>query len=97
MEDVTGTVSEPAQAPLPAKPDDIFPHFANFEMPSFLRGLVLGSVVMASIDSPLGSLTASFVTDIYKPLVRKDASDQHYLWVARVMVLVFGVALGCAS
>ncbi len=84
-------------SPLPAKLDDIFPHFANFEMPALLRGLVLGSVVMASIDSPLGSLTASFVTDIYKPLVRKDESDQHYLWVARVMVIVFGVLLGALA
>ena len=30
---------------------------------------------MASIDSPLASLTASFVTDIYKPLIRPDADD----------------------
>jgi len=81
-------------APLPAKLDDIFPHFANFEMPAFLRGLVLGSVIMASIDSPLGSLTASFVTDIYKPLIRKNEDDRHYLLVARVMVIVFGLILG---
>lgn len=79
---------------LPVKLDDIFPHFANFEMPALLRGLVLSAVVMASIDSPLGSLTASFVTDLYKPLIRKNASDQHYLFVARVMVLVFGIILG---
>ncbi|MCG3205874.1 MAG: Sodium/glucose cotransporter [Elusimicrobia bacterium] len=81
-------------ASLPAKLDDVFPHFANFEMPALLRGLVLSAVVMASIDSPLGSLTASFVTDFYKPLIRKGATDQHYLRVARVMVLVFGVVLG---
>ena len=84
-------------ATLPAKMDDIFPHFANFEMPSFLRGLVLAAVVMASIDSPLGSLTASFVTDFYRPLIRKDQTDQHYLKVARVMVLVFGVVLGALA
>lgn len=80
-------------ASLPAKVDDIFPHFASFQMPPFLRGLVLSSVIMASIDSPLGSLTASFVTDIYRPLIRKDQDDHHYLKVARVMVVVFGVIL----
>jgi SSS family transporter len=79
--------------PLPEKLDDIYPFFANFQMPSLLRGLVLASVIMASIDSPLGSLTASFVTDIYKPLIRKDEPDQHYLKVARIMVIVFGVIL----
>ncbi len=85
--------SQNAGAPLPAKIDDIFPHFASLEMPAFLRGLVLAAVIMASIDSPLGSLTASFVTDIYRPLIRKDQDDRHYLKVARVMVVVFGVIL----
>jgi len=80
-------------APLPAKLDDIYPHFANFQMPALLRGLVLAAVVMASIDSPLGSLTASFVNDIYKPLIAKDRDDRHYLTVARRMVVVFGVIL----
>ena len=80
--------------PLPEKIDDIFPHFANFHMPSFLRGCVLASVVMASIDSPLSSLTASFVTDIYRPLIQKNKSEKHYLMVSRIMVVVFGIILG---
>lgn len=79
--------------PLPQKLDDIYPFFASFQMPSFLRGLVLAAVVMASIDSPLGSLTASFVNDIYRPLLRKGRDDQHYMRVARTMVVVFGVIL----
>ena len=29
-----------------------------------MRGLMLAAIIMASIDSPLGSLTTSFVTDI---------------------------------
>lgn len=86
-----------AALPLPAKLDDIFPHFASFEMPSLLRGLVLAAVVMASIDSPLGSLSASFVTDLYKPLVRRTAGDQHYLRVARGMVVLFGLLLGALA
>jgi len=81
-------------ASLPAKLDDIYPHFANLYMPSFLRGLVLAAVIMASIDSPLSSLTASFVTDIYRPLISKNKSERHYLFVARVSVVLFGVLLG---
>ncbi|TPW21803.1 MAG: sodium solute transporter superfamily protein [Elusimicrobia bacterium] len=67
-------VQHPA-APLPAKLDEIYPHFAVSQMPAFLRGLVLSAIVMASIDSPLASLTSSFVTDIYRPLIklRQDA------------------------
>lgn len=80
-------------AALPDKMDEIFPHFANFAMPGFLRGLVLSAVVMASIDSPLNSLTASFVTDIYRPLVARNRSERHYLIISRCMVGVFGVLL----
>ena len=44
------------------------PAFRGTVMPVLLRGLVLAAIVMASIDSPLASLTAAFVTDIYRPL-----------------------------
>ena len=55
--------------PLPAKLDKIFPHFIEQAMPPLMRGLMLAAIVMASIDSPLGSLTSSFVTDIYRPVL----------------------------
>jgi SSS family solute:Na+ symporter len=83
--------------PLPNNLDKIYPHFANQVMSPVMRGLVLSSVVMASIDSPLGSLTTSFVTDIYKTLVKPQASDRHYLFVSRVGVVVFGLALGAIA
>jgi SSS family transporter len=80
-------------APLPAKLDDIYPHFVNTQMPAIFRGIILTVVVMASIDSPLGSLTASFVTDIYRPLIHSNKSEKHYLFVSRICVIVFGVIL----
>ena len=43
---------------------------------------------LASIDSPLGSLSASFVTDIYRPLLVSGRSERHYLWVSRVAVVL---------
>ena len=49
---------------LPARPDQIFPHFAATAMPRFLRGLVLGAIVLASIDLPLASLATAFVGDL---------------------------------
>jgi SSS family transporter len=82
---------------LPAKADAIFPHFIGNVMPPILRGLLLGAVVMASIDSPLASLTASFVTDIYKPLIRKNAPDSHYLRVSRICVGVFAMLLAAIA
>jgi SSS family solute:Na+ symporter len=80
--------------PLPAKLDKIFPHFIEQAMPPFMRGLMLAALVMASFDTPLGSLTASFVTDIYRPVLFKSGTERHYLFVSRVCVVVFGVILG---
>jgi SSS family solute:Na+ symporter len=82
---------------LPDSLDKIFPHFIGQVMPPFLRGLLLSAIVMASIDSPLGSLSASFVTDIYRTLIRRDAPDAHYLRVSRVSVVAFGVLLAAIA
>ncbi len=76
-----------------SRPDEILPHFVRQVMPEVLRGLMLSAIVLASIDSPLGSLAASFVTDIYRPLLARQRSEGHYLWVSRVSVIVFGLIL----
>jgi solute:Na+ symporter, SSS family len=80
--------------PLPAQLDKIFPHFIEQTMPPLMRGLMLAAIVLASIDSPLGSLTSSFVTDIYRPVIFKSGNDRHYLFVSRVSVVIFGIILG---
>jgi solute:Na+ symporter, SSS family len=79
--------------PLPAKLDKIFPHFIGQTMPPLMRGLMLAAIVMASIDSPLGSLTASFVTDIYRPVIFKSGTERHYLLISRACVVIFGIIL----
>jgi SSS family transporter len=78
--------------PVP-RPDNIFPHFIASAMPVVLRGLMLSAIVLASIDSPLGSLAASFVTDIYRPALVKGATEHHYLLVSRLSVIGFGLIL----
>jgi SSS family solute:Na+ symporter len=80
-----------------SRPDEILPHFVQQVMPAALRGLMLSAIVLASIDSPLGSLAASFVTDIYRPLIVRGGSERHYLVVSRVSVVVFGVVLGAIA
>src|SRR6266852_2242696 len=75
------------------RPDEIFPFFIRTVMPELLRGVMLTAIVLASIDSPLGSLAASFVTDLYRPVLVRGGTDRHYLMVSRVAVVVFGVLL----
>jgi solute:Na+ symporter, SSS family len=75
------------------RPDEILPYFIRTAMPEVLRGIMLSAIVLASIDSPLASLAASFVTDIYRPLLVRGRSETHYLRVSRAAVVVFGVVL----
>jgi SSS family solute:Na+ symporter len=77
-----------------SRPDEILPHYVQQVMPPVLRGLMLSAIVLASIDSPLASLSASFVTDIYRPLLVRRQAEEHYLRVSRLCVVVFGVILG---
>ncbi len=84
--------AQPGHLP-PEKLDKVFPYFISNQMPAFMRGLLLSAIVMASIDSPLGSLSSSFVTDIYRPLIRKHADEAHYLFASRVSVVIFGIIL----
>ena len=72
---------------------EILPHFTRNVLPNGLKGLVLGAIFMASVDSPLSSLSSSFVTDIYRPLIRRGASEKHYLIVSRASVVGFGLVL----
>ena len=85
----------------PEELKEILPHFTRNVLPNGLKGLVLGAIFMASVDSPLSSLSSSFVTDIYRPLIRRGASEKHYLFVSRAAVIGFGlvlagIAAGCA-
>jgi len=79
--------------PLPGELKEVLPHFARNVLPAGLKGLVLGAIFMASVDSPLTSLSSSFVTDIYRPLIRRSACEKHYLLVSRAGVVGFGLVL----
>lgn len=79
--------------PLPDNTDKILSHFTVQVLPAGLKGLVLAAIIMASIDSPLSSLASSFVTDIYRPLLKKDGQEKHYLLVSRLAVVFFGLVL----
>ncbi len=82
---------------LPDSLDRIYPHFVATVMPRFLRGAVLTAIVMASIDSPLASLSAVFVSDVYRPFVARRPSSAEELAVARRAVVAFAAVLGVVA
>jgi SSS family solute:Na+ symporter len=79
--------------PAPEKAKEILSYFTSNFLPAGLKGLILSAIILASIDSPLSSLSSSFVMDIYRPLIKKTASEKHYLLVSRLGVIAFGIIL----
>ena len=72
----------------------IFVELARDVFPAFIAGLLLAAIIAASMstaDSQLLVAASSFSSDIYKPIVRKNASNKEMLWVSRIIVLVIAV------
>ena len=85
----------------PQQAKEVLSHFIKNSLPIGLKGLLLSAIILASIDSPLSSLASSFVSDIYRTVIRRDASEKHYLLISRFGIIMFGlilavIALACA-
>lgn len=69
----------------------IFVELARDVFPAFIAGLLLAAIIAASMstaDSQLLVAASSFASDLYKPIIRKDASNKEMLWVSRIIVLI---------
>jgi sodium/proline symporter len=72
----------------------IFIELSRMLFPAFIAGILLSAIIAASMstaDSQLLVASSSFTSDIYKPLIRKNASDKEILWVGRGVVLVVAI------
>ena len=72
----------------------IFVELARDVFPAFIAGLLLAAIIAASMstaDSQLLVAASSFSSDLYKPIIRKNASNKEMLWVSRIIVLVIAV------
>ena len=81
---------------LPTDGDEIFPFFIMTQMPVGLRGIMIAGVLaaaMSTLSSSLGSLTSSLIVDVYKPYIRRGASERHYLFASRISVVLVGIVL----
>jgi len=76
---------------LTTEPGTSFVDAAHFLCAPGIFGFVLAALtaaLMSTADSLINAVSAIFVNDIWRPYVRRDAGDKHYLWVARVTSLV---------
>lgn len=57
--------------------------------PAVISGVLLSAILaaaMSTADSQLLASASSFSSDVYKSLLRKNASDKEMLWVSRIVV-----------
>ncbi len=82
--------------------DTVFLILARKLFPGFIAGLLMSAIIAASmstVDSQLLVASSSFTSDVYRPVIRKNASDKEVLWVGRIVVILvsvvaFFIALG---
>jgi solute:Na+ symporter, SSS family len=77
----------------------IFMYYILNEMPNGLKGFVtIGAIAAAlsSTNSVLGAMSSVAIEDVYRPYKNKTGTkvdELHFVKVARIMVLVFAIAL----
>jgi SSS family solute:Na+ symporter len=84
---------------LVTEPGDSFVKAANFLCAPGIFGFVLAALtaaLMSTADSLINAVSAIFVNDIWRPYIKPNVDDKHYLLVARITSLCaagFGLAL----
>jgi SSS family solute:Na+ symporter len=73
-----------------------FPEMIDYFLPIGLKGVMVAAMLaafMSTIDTHLNWGASYLVNDVYQPYIKKNASPKHYVWVARITMVVI---MGCA-
>jgi Na+/proline symporter len=81
--------------------DYVFITFILQQMPHGLVGLLIAVILcatMSAVAATLNALGSTTAIDFYRPLIRPNASDHHYVVAAKALTAAWGlVAIGVAS
>jgi sodium/proline symporter len=83
--------------------ENIFIHLGTRFFPPLLAGVVISGILAASMsssDSYMLIVSSSLANDIFKDIIKKDASDALVMWVARLamlLVTIFGIGIALSG
>src|SRR5690625_2951010 len=75
-------------------PETVFIDLGQIIFHPFVAGIVLAAVlaaVMSTISSQLIVTSSALVEDLYKAVIKQDASDRHYVFLGRLAVLIVAI------
>ena len=86
----------------PQAPDHeaVYPRMMVDLLPSGLRGLMLASffaAFMSTLSTYLNLSSAYFVNDFYRPFIKTEAAERHYIGISRIATLVLSVLTGVVT
>ena len=62
--------------------------------PAFIAGILLSAIIaaaMSTADSQLLASSSAFSSDVYKAVIRKNASNKEMMWAGRIVVVIIAV------
>jgi len=75
--------------------DRVFPYFIVHQLPTGLTGLLIASLsaaAMSSVDTSINSSATILLTDVYKRILKPDASEAMQMRFLRITTLALGIA-----
>ncbi len=75
--------------------ETVFPLMIDHFLPAGLKGIMVAAMLaafMSTIDTHLNWGASYIVNDVYEPYIVPHASPRHYVWVARIAMVVIMIA-----
>ncbi len=80
--------------------ETVFPLMIDRFLPAGLKGIMVAAMLaafMSTIDTHLNWGASYIVNDVYEPYIVPNASSRHYVWVARIAMVVIMIAAVIAT
>jgi sodium/proline symporter len=96
---LVGRAVSPGAFAVAADAENIFILMTQTFFPPFLAGVVVSGILAASMsssDSYMLIVSSSLANDIFKDVIKKDATETQVFWVARITMLsvsIFGICV----